>query len=249
MADVSAKDGSQETLVNLSALLVSMLLLPLISGQQMLTYSAFFLLTLLHLFANYRAVKSVCMESLNQTRLHLIVQHYLTTGQVPGVAHVNVREPVVWPIRRRLKVELGVSFSDIASSPGQLTQLRRAYDDISAHYLLYYDKQKGAALIVLGEQASVREQLQACFQAEMVNFLLEPGPEAVCQELQPVLGDIRLDDEADAMRRTYLAAEKMFPDFLHSLTTHGWLTDCSLLGADEWRASWRFSGLPDKKYF
>ena len=35
MADVSAKDGSQETLVNLAALLVSLVLIPAVSGDQM----------------------------------------------------------------------------------------------------------------------------------------------------------------------------------------------------------------------
>ncbi len=34
MADVSAKDGSQETLVNLAALLVSLLLIPSVTGHQ-----------------------------------------------------------------------------------------------------------------------------------------------------------------------------------------------------------------------
>ena len=35
MADVSAKDGSQETLVNLAALLVSLLLIPSVTGNHM----------------------------------------------------------------------------------------------------------------------------------------------------------------------------------------------------------------------
>jgi hypothetical protein len=34
MGDVSAKDGSQETLVNLVALITSLLVLPLVSGNQ-----------------------------------------------------------------------------------------------------------------------------------------------------------------------------------------------------------------------
>lgn len=35
MADVSAKDGSQETLVNLIALVASLILLPIVSGKTM----------------------------------------------------------------------------------------------------------------------------------------------------------------------------------------------------------------------
>lgn len=35
MGDVSAKDGSQETLVNLLALITSLILLPIVSGKTM----------------------------------------------------------------------------------------------------------------------------------------------------------------------------------------------------------------------
>ena len=42
MADVSAKDGSQETLVNLSALLVSLVLIPAVAGDQMWVKIALF---------------------------------------------------------------------------------------------------------------------------------------------------------------------------------------------------------------
>lgn len=60
-----------------------------------LTWIVFSLLTTLHLFANYRAVRAVCMESLNQARLHIIMQDYFSYGTVPDVVTVNLREPVV----------------------------------------------------------------------------------------------------------------------------------------------------------
>ncbi|KAK7499048.1 hypothetical protein BaRGS_00009595, partial [Batillaria attramentaria] len=253
MADVSAKDGSQETLVNLSALLFSLILLPLVSGHNMLTGGMFMLMTALHLFANYRAVKSVCMESLNQARLHLIMEHYLTKGQVPAVVETNFREPVIWPTRRQLKIELGVSFGCVMGSYKHLDELKKAYAGISGHYMLHYNRQQGSALIVLGEHAEVRDQLQACVQAELLNFFLTKSSQALCLDLQSVLGDTRLEkcinDEVAAMRGTYTAVEKLFPHFLQSLADQGWDANCVLLGADEWRATWDFSGFPDKKHF
>lgn len=59
LADVSAKDGSQETLVNLTALLVSYLIVPVVSGNQTLIWCLFVLLTAVHLFANFKAVRSL----------------------------------------------------------------------------------------------------------------------------------------------------------------------------------------------
>ena len=56
MADLAAKDGSQETLVNLVALCLNLVLLPLVSGDLWLTGCLFIILTLLHIYANYRVL-------------------------------------------------------------------------------------------------------------------------------------------------------------------------------------------------
>lgn len=61
-----------------------------------LIWSLFLLFTLLHLFANYSAVTSVVMETLNQARLHILVHHYLQTGEVLSLQEVNYKEPVLW---------------------------------------------------------------------------------------------------------------------------------------------------------
>ena len=53
MADVSAKDGSQETMVNLAALLVNLWLLPFVDDKPTLLWLLFLLFTLLHVYSNY----------------------------------------------------------------------------------------------------------------------------------------------------------------------------------------------------
>ena len=55
----------------------------------------FLVFTILHLLANYCAVSVVSMETLNKSRLHLVVSSYLRTGKVSSVAWVNAKEPVV----------------------------------------------------------------------------------------------------------------------------------------------------------
>uniref|UniRef100_A0A671YA06 RUS family member 1 n=1 Tax=Sparus aurata TaxID=8175 RepID=A0A671YA06_SPAAU len=94
MADISAKDGSQETLVNLAGLLVSLVLIPLVTDNPILTLSLFFLFTTLHLFANYKAVRSVVMETFNEARLSIVLQQYLTDSRILSPAEANQREPV-----------------------------------------------------------------------------------------------------------------------------------------------------------
>uniref|UniRef100_A0A8C6Y038 RUS family member 1 n=1 Tax=Naja naja TaxID=35670 RepID=A0A8C6Y038_NAJNA len=115
MADVSAKDGSQETLVNLAGLLFSLFLIPLVVDNLLLTYALYALFTILHLYANYQAVRAVCMETVNRARLHLVLQHYLKWGEVPGPAVINPQEPLLLGFRQRLKITLGAPLHTVAS--------------------------------------------------------------------------------------------------------------------------------------
>lgn len=59
-----------------------------------LTLSLFFLFTLLHLFANYKAVRSVVMETLNEARLSIVLREYLKDGRILSPLEANQREPV-----------------------------------------------------------------------------------------------------------------------------------------------------------
>uniref|UniRef100_T1HA99 Uncharacterized protein n=1 Tax=Rhodnius prolixus TaxID=13249 RepID=T1HA99_RHOPR len=102
MADVSAKDGSQETCVNLVASLLSAVLLVTIVNTSVLWY-LFLFMTSLHLYANYKAVKSLNFNTFNRERLLLVIQEYLS------------REIILPPIEinRRESVYLGFGLSDL----------------------------------------------------------------------------------------------------------------------------------------
>lgn len=60
-----------------------------------MTWFSFFLFTLLHVFANLKAVKAVSMETLNRTRYMLILKQFATSKDVPSVKVINRLEPVV----------------------------------------------------------------------------------------------------------------------------------------------------------
>ncbi|EDO39318.1 predicted protein, partial [Nematostella vectensis] len=96
MADVAAKDGSQETLVNLMALLAGLVITPLVTGHTLLTWVLFIIFTFLHLYANYCAVSSVVMETLNTTRLQIVTNEFLRTGHVLSPDEVGKMEPVIF---------------------------------------------------------------------------------------------------------------------------------------------------------
>ncbi|XP_059754288.1 RUS family member 1 isoform X3 [Balaenoptera ricei] len=137
MADVSAKDGSQETLVSLAGLLVSLLMLPLVSDCPSLSLGCFFFLTALHIYANYRAVRALVIETLNERRLWLVLKHFLQRGEVLGPASANQMEPLwtgFWP---SLSLSLGVPLHRVTSS---VFELQKLVDGHQEPYLLRWDQ-------------------------------------------------------------------------------------------------------------
>lgn len=75
-------------------------------------------MTVLHLTANYFAVRSVIMETFNIDRYKIFTSHYLTEGMIDkrflSVDEVNRRESVFFTIQpEKTIMKLGVSFKDI----------------------------------------------------------------------------------------------------------------------------------------
>lgn len=244
MADVSAKDGSQETLVNLAALLCSLMLVPIVTGKTMLIWTLYVMFTCLHLYANYSAVTSVVMESINQARLHIILQEYFSTGQILPTKLVNHREPVLWKTRRKLKIRLGVSFQEMCNSYVDFESLRGLY---SGNYLLYLDWNKSEIRICLLKEAEVWDQLQACFEAELLEFLFKYNTKIQNKELQPLVSAFERGEVLQLLSLTYQYTQDTFYLFTDALHQNGWRTDVSLLGADEWRLNCEPNNLPDVK--
>ena len=56
----------------------------------------FFIFTFLHLYANFRAVSSVVMETVNIPRLHILVTEFLTSGFIMTPQEVGSREPIIF---------------------------------------------------------------------------------------------------------------------------------------------------------
>ncbi|XP_022085873.1 RUS1 family protein C16orf58 homolog isoform X2 [Acanthaster planci] len=168
MADVSAKDGSQETLVNLAALLVGLVLTPMVAGNPTLTWSLFFLFTFLHLYSNYRAVTCVVMETLNQARLHIISQEYLSSvdGHIISPAAANAQEPVVWKLYRPLKVNLGAQFGQLVKSLPDMEKC--LHSNRSQKFLAGLSRKTGSINVVLHRDCTADDVIKACFQAEVM---------------------------------------------------------------------------------
>ncbi|XP_053219536.1 RUS family member 1 isoform X6 [Podarcis raffonei] len=247
MADVSAKDGSQETLVNLAGLFFSLLLIPLVADNLRLTYSLYGLFTALHLYANYRAVRSICMETLNRARLRLVLRHFLQRGKVLGPALANPQEPLVPGFQQQLRVNLGTPLHTVAS---RVADFQKALEGNATNHLIFVSRAAGTVSILLHRLAGSVDVIKACTHAFLLEVLLYQDVTTSALEEESLLNlQRRLREEPEnkdstAISETHQLLDKIFPRFLAGLTAAGWVTDRNLLGPDEWRMDWT---IPEKK--
>lgn len=119
-ADVAAKEGSQETAVTLLGLIGGMLFAHSVNKSPTAIWTAFVLLTLLHVVANYRAVAALRLRTINRSRLNQLYSGYKKVSTIappPVIAKVDpIASPLQWLRRQQLPVLLWAS----SGSRGQL---------------------------------------------------------------------------------------------------------------------------------
>lgn len=90
-------------------------------------YSVFFVLTCLHIFANIRAVKSVCLRRFNESRYLIALEEYFRSGRMLSVPDVNGLERVT--VGRAVSVSMKIY---IGLSVHHLTDQYRSTSDIES---------------------------------------------------------------------------------------------------------------------
>ncbi|KAL5112397.1 RUS family member 1 [Taenia crassiceps] len=187
MADVAAKDGSQETLSNLLALVVNLILITMVTGNLMLIWLLFTLLTPIHLYANWRAVRCLEFTTLNRARFSILLQDWLRkhdelSDQLPpllSVHEVNRREPILWPLgtgSRKRTIHLGCSFEKLTWVVGDCKLLPLLGVFAEERYILYCPEwkksgRKGSHLTIyvcIQTDASSMDMFKAMFHVEVI---------------------------------------------------------------------------------
>jgi len=211
MADVSAKDGSQETLVNLLALLAGFIITPLVANNQILVWILFFLFTFLHLYANYCAVSAVVLDTVNKPRFYILMKHYFQTKSILTPDEVSKLDPVLRGPGYSKNVNIGVPLSKLSISLEELEN----YSNKRVNFLIYTNENKGEINISLNVNVTEREIRQSCFQA--FYYLIQESNLAHCE--------LEFD-------------EKIFNKFDKLLEERGWNLSRCHLGVDECIVEW-----------
>ncbi|XP_045134282.1 RUS family member 1-like isoform X2 [Portunus trituberculatus] len=176
MADVSAKDGSQETLVNLAALFTNLTLLPFFTATLSTTWVTFLICVWLHLLANYKAMRALTLASLNRPRLLHLLSSWAAPDappvtSLPSPAEANLAEPLLFGpafiadyFPHGFRVSMGCSLhwalEQCGGDPGELFRLATGAFR-GQKYMLCGNLQRRQLHIVYRSGITTQEELKA----------------------------------------------------------------------------------------
>ncbi|EFJ38684.1 hypothetical protein SELMODRAFT_402795 [Selaginella moellendorffii] len=113
-ADVSAKEGSQETAATLVGMIVGMFLARLTANNIFLMWTSFMSLTAFHMYANYKAVCALCLTSINAERMAIVLQSFLKDGKAPSPEEASAQESALpRPFTSRSGIIFGAKISSL----------------------------------------------------------------------------------------------------------------------------------------
>ncbi|XP_055567962.1 LOW QUALITY PROTEIN: RUS family member 1 [Falco cherrug] len=261
MADVAAKDSSQETLVNGAGLLLALLLLPLLEGRPWLTGLVVTLLLVTHLGANVGAVGALCLPTLNRPRLRFALGGALrgvvrggggfgppphlggeASSTSPAPRMSTPVSPLLPGFSTRLNLHLGAPLHRLVKSEAEF---KKALECGTEDYIIVLRPSQGWVGVGLRQGAPPDTPLRACAQALLLEELLGPDlplGAPMGAALRPLQRRLRhcppgmvpwgVVAESSRLWRT------LGPAFLRGLTAAGWETHRHLLAPDEWQLEW-----------
>ncbi|CAH1154082.1 unnamed protein product [Phaedon cochleariae] len=170
MAEISAKDGTQETLVNLVASITSIYLFNIFTGP---ISEMIFVLSLmgLHLLTNYWAVKSLIFTTFNDQRLLIVLRSYFNIGAILNPLRANKREVVILGIGASVhkfcgfNILMGQPLKNVLCtlSPADFQQNLSVYKD--KNYFLLVDINERNIYITFEKDETTEEVIAAFFHA------------------------------------------------------------------------------------
>ncbi|XP_050546733.1 RUS family member 1 isoform X2 [Daktulosphaira vitifoliae] len=183
MADVSAKDGSQETCINLMAFLIGLVMLPIVENHNLLIWIIYFIVTALHLFANYKAVKSLNINVFNIARFDLALKYYLSNDlqnhNVYSPEFINKREACFFNDVKlsSVEIQLGTSVHQLLNSNTINTWDLINYMELCKDYLyiIIINPHNNNIHIVLDKNINTENILKAYFHASILAQLICPA--------------------------------------------------------------------------
>lgn len=123
LAELNAKEASQETAVGLCGLFFGSIVVRYVERRETV-FSLMILLVFAHLYMNYRGVRCVQLNVLNQQRATILMQHFfhsggkiLTPAQVAEMESITFWDPVVLSQNGEVRARLSMATSYADMTP------------------------------------------------------------------------------------------------------------------------------------
>ncbi|XP_047089859.1 protein root UVB sensitive 3-like [Lolium rigidum] len=232
-ADISAKEGSQETLATMSGMGLGMLLAHVTRGHDFVVWVSFLSLTIFHMFANYKAVQSLSLSTLNYERTSILLHSFMEDDEVLTPQQVSKQEHILpfwstWRKFLRVKlphelVHLGAKASTLTHSDMLLIAKTRSYYT-NANYILL-DKE-GSVHIFIHKQAVATDVLKSFIHGLVLARLMQKSKSCHAEAHQWM--------------------DEKYSTFISKLKLEGYSTEQLLSHSIVWKAHWLY-GQSDEK--
>ncbi|XP_015630297.1 protein root UVB sensitive 3 isoform X2 [Oryza sativa Japonica Group] len=179
-ADISAKEGSQETLATMLGMGLGMLLAHVTRGHALGVWVSFLSLTIFHMYANYKAVQSLSLTTLNYERSSILLQYFMDNGEVLTPQQVSKQEHILpyWSSWRKfLRIKLPHEHVHLGAKASRLTHpdllqiaKTRPYYRNENYFLL--DKE-GSVHIFIHKQAAATDILMSFIHGLVLAHLMQ----------------------------------------------------------------------------
>jgi hypothetical protein len=214
LAELNAKEASQETAVGLIGLAVGSFVVRYVEGRETVLY-LMIVLVFVHLWMNYLGVRCVKLEHLNRQRATIIMQHFLETRNLLTPEQAAERERIIlWTphLRNRQgeyvgKVVFARSYGDAVGFGARSIDISCGFDGREAHgFQIYVWRQpKSTTLkILLFENGHPSVATEACICAIELAWNMRAGCSGgltPCDE-----GDEKVDGLYEAMTSQFFGA-------------------------------------------
>uniref|UniRef100_A0A803MK22 Protein root UVB sensitive 3 n=1 Tax=Chenopodium quinoa TaxID=63459 RepID=A0A803MK22_CHEQI len=257
-ADISAKEGSQETVATMAGMVLGMCLAHVTRGHSLaiwkyfdltadiLIYENAFLNTFNYFYnvANYKAVCCLSLKALNGERTSLLLQHFMKTGQVAKVLSaekVSTEEQVLplwlnpWSSKKfkclHSHINLGVKVSSLGHA-AMMDLFRSAGSNCKKAKYLLLEKNRIIS-ISLHKDSTPADILQSYIHALVMANLSDKSTSGHVESFS-------------WMDKYYEDFIKKPADYVWQLQSSGWKTERLLLHSVVWRANW-FIAQSDEK--
>ncbi|KAM7213991.1 Vitamin B6 photo-protection and homoeostasis domain containing protein [Rhypophila decipiens] len=179
LAELNAKEASQETIVSLCGMLVGSLVVKMVEDKHVVWMLMVFLVGV-HLSMNYRAVRAVKMRSLNRQRATIVFREWLDHSTILSPTQVAEREHIMRGGGGRMSSKSGdyTGFCEFGTY-GDIVNFRpggyHRYDFETSTYFLGIWHRRGNFMMRLALKEGVTSPLDAWFDAVNHAYYFDEG--------------------------------------------------------------------------